>query len=72
MRLLVYGIPMDGITGRDGYIIAKALRYACEAIDRLPVDQQETSDWDDMIRLLNAMKSPELALMLNGVKARFR
>jgi hypothetical protein len=27
---------MNDITGRDSYIIAKALAYAIEAIDRLP------------------------------------
>jgi hypothetical protein len=44
---------MTEITGRDGYIIAKALAYAIEAIGRLPEEAQEASDREDMIALLN-------------------
>jgi hypothetical protein len=40
------------ITGRDGYIMLKALAYAIETIDRLPEPWQEASDCEDMNRLL--------------------
>jgi hypothetical protein len=44
----------DNITGRDGFIIRKALAYAIEAIESLPKCWQERSDTDEMIQLLNA------------------
>jgi hypothetical protein len=43
------------ITGRDHYIICKALAYAITAIERLPDRWQEASDKEDMRRLLAAM-----------------
>lgn len=46
---------MDNITGRDRYVLVKALVYAIAAIDSRPSDQQERSDRDDMARLLEAM-----------------
>jgi len=36
------------VTGRDGSIIVKALAYAIETIERLPEDEQEWSDNEDM------------------------
>lgn len=42
------------ITGRDAYIIRKALAYAIEAIDRLPPRWREESDREDMTTLLGA------------------
>lgn len=41
-----------GVTGRDGYILAKALAYAINTIDGLPICQQEGSDRDDMMAIL--------------------
>ena len=48
-------MTMMEITGRDSYIIVKALAYAIEAIDRLPFDAQERSDREDMIALLERL-----------------
>ena len=44
----------SALTGRDGYIIAKALAYAIAVIDRLPPELQERSVQDDMRQLLDA------------------
>jgi hypothetical protein len=49
----------DSITGRDDYIIVKALAYDIEAIGRLSDPWQEASDRDDMLRLLLAMTKNE-------------
>jgi hypothetical protein len=46
---------MTDITGRDGFIICKALAYAIETIERLPEQWQEWSDKEDMKRLLDAI-----------------
>ncbi len=43
----------ENITGRDGYIIAQALMYAIAVIDRLPPHEQEVSNRDDMMAILN-------------------
>jgi hypothetical protein len=43
----------ESITGRDGYIIAKALAYAIEAIGALPGEYQERSDREDMKAILS-------------------
>lgn len=47
------------VTGRDGFIMTKALAYAITTIDCLPRDQQEGSDRDDMLDLLCAMVPDE-------------
>jgi hypothetical protein len=44
-----------GVTGRDDFIIAKALFYAVKYIDALPEWLQETSDQNDMARILSAI-----------------
>jgi hypothetical protein len=49
-----------GITGRDGFIVAKALGYAIEAIAALPVEYQEWSDREDMKAIRAALFSPAL------------
>jgi hypothetical protein len=54
------------VTGRDGYIIAKALAYAISVIDALPQGRQEGSDREDMARLLAAMRSNHL---MGGARA---
>jgi hypothetical protein len=46
--------PPISLTGRDDYIMMKALAYAIEAIGRLPERWQEASDQKDMIELLNS------------------
>lgn len=46
------------ITGRDNYIIAKALAYAVLTIDNLPRARQERSDRNDMLSLLIARVGP--------------
>src|SRR5687767_12054673 len=43
-------MPKD-ITGRDSYIVTKALAYAIEAIKLLPAERREESDLADMKRL---------------------
>lgn len=45
----------ESVTGRDGYIIRKALAYAIETIERLPERWQEWSDKEDMKTLLAAL-----------------
>jgi hypothetical protein len=45
---------MAEITGRDDYIITKALAYAIAFIDELPEDEQAASDRNDMAALLIA------------------
>jgi hypothetical protein len=44
-----------GVTGRDNYILAKALAYASQAIDMLPRRWQERSDCEDMLTILAVM-----------------
>jgi hypothetical protein len=45
-------IPMTDITGRDGFIITRALLWAIAAIDHQPEHIQAPADRDDMVRLL--------------------
>lgn len=65
---------MDGITGRDGYIIAKALAYAIETIERLPDEWQEFSDKEDMKMLFDGLVNNETAAeaIANGVRHHLR
>jgi hypothetical protein len=44
---------MNNVTGRDAFIIAQALAYAAEAIDRLPSQHRQQSHRADMLRLLH-------------------
>ena len=63
----------SALTGRDGYIIAKALAYAIAVIDRLPPELQERSDQDDMRQLLDASGSGLASVhspMRNEIKRR--
>jgi hypothetical protein len=48
-------MKQKNVTGRDGYIICKALAYAIAAIERLPEQWQEHGDREDMRALLNAV-----------------
>ena len=43
---------MAGITGRDDFVIAKALYLAIHHIDKLPLEKRPLSDQDDMQRIL--------------------
>jgi hypothetical protein len=43
-----------GVTGRDAYILAKALAYAIQTIEALPERWQEWSDCRDMQAILEA------------------
>jgi hypothetical protein len=43
------------VTGRDSYIIVKALAYAIATIEGLPECRQEVSDCEDMAALLKAL-----------------
>ena len=62
---------MKNITGRDGYVIAKALAYAIEAIAALPEERQELGDQDDMKAILEAMYpgDGQLAHLIQGARA---
>ena len=62
---------MDNVTGRDGYIITKALAYAIEAISSLPAAWQENGDQNDMKRLLESLvpNDTQLQHLLRGVRA---
>jgi hypothetical protein len=50
----------DSITGRDGYIVAKALAYAIETIAALPEQYQEWGDREDMKAIMAVMFSRDL------------
>jgi hypothetical protein len=55
---------MKDVTGRDGYLICKALAYAIEAIHALPRKWQEEGDAEDMRLLLEAMAPDDAELQL--------
>jgi len=46
--------PETDVTGRDSYIVHKALAYAIATIQNLPKQRQEYSDMLDMCALLKA------------------
>ncbi len=54
------------VTGRDQYIIAMALAYAIEAINRLPEPHRGTSDQTDMQTLLMKHVGIEAARQLRS------
>ena len=49
----------DNITGRDDYIVARALYLAIKWIDAMPVEHKSPSDQTDMRAILDA-RWPEL------------
>jgi hypothetical protein len=51
------------ITGRDNYIIAKALIYAIAEIQSLPSEKQEYSDMMDMCDIANKFWPDFLAIL---------
>lgn len=63
---------MKDITGRDGYIVRKALAYAITAIDGLPVEWREESDRDDMAALLQAHTEGAPDYFLNEARIHLR
>ena len=58
----------DQITGRDGYIVCKALAYAILAIERLPREWREESDKEDMKQLLEAYAGKQAWFYLKDVR----
>lgn len=62
------------ITGRDNYILAQALAYAIETIDRLPPRLQEKSNREDMEELLRHLITDDRsrAIIVEDVRRRFR
>ena len=58
-----------GITGRDVYIIAKALGYAIETIGILPDRLQEQSDCEDMRAILAMMPGGLADIVTGNVRA---
>jgi hypothetical protein len=57
---------MTGITGRDDYIVAKALYLAIKFIDTLPPEKRARSDQSDMQKILDARYAQHEA-MLTGM-----
>lgn len=55
----------EGITGRDTYILGKALIYAIAQIQSLPVRRQEQSDLADMRNLAKAAIDPRFLDLLH-------
>jgi hypothetical protein len=55
---------IGNVTGRDGYIIAKALAYAIEVIDALPKELRSLSDQADMKAILDVMIAQDAELTL--------
>lgn len=58
----------ESITGRDGYIVCQALGYAITCIERLPEDQQEWSNCEDMKYLLAHLASDLFDFYLNNAR----
>jgi hypothetical protein len=53
MASLKFKLPTRNVTGRDAYIVAKALTAAILEIDRLPATQRPHSDQKAMKALLS-------------------
>ena len=60
---------MTDITGRDDFVIAKALYLAVNHIDSLPPEEQPLSDQEDMQRILNE-KYPKYEALFLGIDIR--
>lgn len=57
----VAAIGGESITGRDDYILLKALAFAIASYNRLPTVERPNSDRDDTLLLLeNIMVRPDL------------
>jgi hypothetical protein len=60
----------NSVTGRNNFILAQALVYVVETIERLPDRWQEQSNAADMRALLEVLVSPAMAEILReGVGA---
>jgi hypothetical protein len=59
----------DEITGRDHYILAQALILGINAIDGTPIERRQSSNRDDMMRLLLAVYpgQADWQIIANGV-----
>jgi len=57
------------VTGRDAFIIQKALAYAALCIEGLPSKRQEISDHDDMLGLLKFLAEDWFDYFLDGARA---
>jgi len=55
------------VTGRDGFIIGKALVYAVARIQSLPDEKQEWSDMSDMCAIARAGDARGVGLLAAGV-----
>lgn len=55
---------IEGITGRDDFIQAKALAYAILAIQALPEEKRERSDMTDMCRILRSASLSSLVCQI--------
>jgi hypothetical protein len=61
--------PNDSVTGRDGYIVAKALAYAIDAIEAQPRRWQEWSDCQDMKAILATIFGSSMcAMVINSAR----
>jgi hypothetical protein len=56
----------ESITGRDGYIVAKALAYAITTIERSPEKWQEFSDMEDMKLIFDHNFGPLSMVFVNA------
>ena len=50
------------VTGRDTFVICKALAYAIITIERRPFEYRETSDCNDMKKLLKHLSTENLTV----------
>ncbi|MBD9493186.1 hypothetical protein [Ensifer sp. ENS01] len=60
---------IEGITGRDNAITAKALIYAIAAIQNLPPERQEWSDMRDMCAIARTIAPGSLAKLIFETKS---
>src|SRR5215467_4444621 len=56
-------VPLTGATGRDKYIVCKALAYAILVIESLPNEQKELNDARDMKTLLDHFNDGQRVLV---------
>jgi hypothetical protein len=56
----------NSITGRDAYIVAKALVYAIETIEGLPERRQEGSDCQAMKAIFETLFNPSVRKAITG------
>ena len=59
------------VTGRDGFIITKALAYAITMIDSLPAEKQEWSDRQDMVAIMKSNLFAPSAVICSAIHTGF-